>query len=73
MLVDKSFLGEVVVYRLLPKDLPVNPDKLWRGRVVSLSHTSDIALVESLEPEYYELTEFVSFNQIEGKGYDYTC
>jgi hypothetical protein len=39
MPVDKQFLttvsiGDIVVYKMRPEDLPVHPDKEWRGKIL---------------------------------------
>ncbi len=26
--------GDVIAYHLLPEDMPLNPNKVWRGKVV---------------------------------------
>ncbi len=62
--IDRSLLqsGSVIWYRLLPYQLPTNPDRLWRGKILSIG--SSIVLVESLEAGYEGLKEFVRFEQI---------
>ncbi|MFL5627955.1 MAG: hypothetical protein ACJ788_20430 [Ktedonobacteraceae bacterium] len=52
----------VISYRLLPYQLPINPDRLWRGKILSIGLS--IVLVESLEAGYEGLKEFVRFEQI---------
>ena len=54
--------GTIIGYRLLPKDLPLNPLKVWLGKV--LRYNEELILVELLEPGYSKLTEYVTYNQI---------
>ncbi len=56
--------GDVIAYRLLPEDMPLNPNKVWRGKVVRVDNES--VLVEMLEDGYTGLTEYVVINQITG-------
>jgi hypothetical protein len=70
--IDVSLLhvGSTILYRLLPCQCPTNPNRLWKGKILSLHigmpASLDVALVESLEPDYELLTEFVLVGQIEG-------
>lgn len=52
--------GHVIAYRLLPKDMPLNPNKVWRGKVVRVDNES--VLIEILEHGYAGLTEYVVIN-----------
>ncbi len=56
--------GMIVAYRLLPKDMPVDPNKVWRGKVVHCNEHS--ILLELLEPGYSELQETITYQQIIG-------
>jgi len=56
--------GMIVAYRLLPKDMPVNPLKVWRGKVMQYNGLS--IRVETLEPGYEGLTEIISYEQVIG-------
>lgn len=56
--------GARVAYTLLPKDRPVTLNRLWYGRIIRVY--GDYAYVESLEPGYTGLTEWIEFRQIVG-------
>jgi len=73
MPVDKQFLtmvsiGDIVVYKMRPEDLPVNPDKEWRGKILRVHldepRLVDFLYVESLEEGETGLTEIVYLHQI---------
>jgi len=73
MPVDKQFLttlriGDIVVYKMRPQDLPVNPDKEWRGKVLRVHldepRIMDCLYVESLEKGETGMTEIVYPQQI---------
>ena len=73
MSVDKWFLttvrvGDIVVYKMQPKDLPVNPDKEWRGKILRIyldePRLLDFLFVESLEEGETGMTEIVYLSQI---------
>ena len=73
MPVNKYFLttvriGDIVVYKMLPKDLPVNPDKEWRGKILRIHldepRIMDCLFVESLEAGESGMTEIVYLSQI---------
>ncbi len=73
MPVDKQFLtkvniGDIVVYKMRPEDLPVNPDKEWRGKILRVHldepRLVDFLYVESLEEGETRLTEIVYPHQI---------
>ena len=60
--------GMIIRYRLLPSQLPVHPEKEWRGRLLSV-HTGkpnfvDMALVECLDDGCDLGTEYVRISQI---------
>ena len=56
--------GMIIAYRLLPKDMPTNPNKVWLGKVVRCE--GDILLVELLEPGFQNLQEHITYQQIVG-------
>jgi len=73
MPVDKHFLttvsiGDIVLYKMQHKDLPVNPDKEWRGKILRIHLDEpclvDCLYVESLEEGETGLTEIVYPHQI---------
>ena len=73
MPVDKHFLtmvciGDIAVYKMRPEDLPVNPDKEWRGKILRVHldepRLVDCLYVESLEEGETGLTEIVYLHQI---------
>ena len=61
-------VGSVISYRLLPCQYPTNKDKEWHGKILSLHINTpgllDVALVESTEPGYELLVEFILISQI---------
>jgi hypothetical protein len=57
-------VGNVVVYKLLPKDFPTDPDRLWRGRVAKAFSGTDCIEVTVLEQGYEGLTEIIQLSQI---------
>lgn len=57
-------VGTIILYKLLPKDLPVHPERLWKGRVMWVSSSSQCAQVVSLDQGCEGLTEIVLFSQI---------
>ena len=56
--------GACIAYTLLPKDRPVTLNRLWHGRIIRVYE--DYACVESLEPGYTSLTEWIEVRQIVG-------
>ncbi len=54
----------IVAYRLPFSDHPMNPNKIWRGKVVSSNRAG--VMVEMLEPGYAGLQEFVLSANIVG-------
>ncbi len=54
--------GTIIYYRLAPKDIPCNPLKLWKGKI--LAGMNDYLFIESLEPGYESLTETIHVSQI---------
>ena len=69
--IDASLLcvGCIILYKLLPAQNPTNPNRLWRGKVLSLHvgipNSLDVALVECLDLGYAAGNEFVLLSQIE--------
>ena len=61
-------IGDIVVYKMQPKDLPVNPEKEWRGKILRVHldepYLVDCLYVESLEEGETGLTEIVYPRQI---------
>lgn len=55
-----------IAYRLKPQDLPANPHKLWRAKVISFDTRVGLCWVELLEDGYTGLKEFVYISQIVG-------
>lgn len=55
--------GSIIAYRLLPSMLPLNPHKIWKGRVIRM-YGGTLLTVEMLEPGYHGLTEYVYVSQI---------
>ncbi len=73
MPVDRQFLarlhiGDIIVYTMRPENLPVNPDKEWRGKVLRIYLDEpcllDCLRVESLEEGESGFTEIVYPRQI---------
>ena len=58
-------VGDIVFYKLEPRHLPVNPQRLWAGKVV-LAHSKKclFVVVSSLEPGYEGECETVFTSQI---------
>jgi hypothetical protein len=54
----------VISYRLHPKDLPTNPQKIWRGKVIYQDKEGGVLMVESLEPGYIGMKELVKRAQV---------
>ena len=63
-------VGDIIYYKLLPRDRPLNPNRKWKGKVIRVSVDQPRAIdhiqVESLEPGHEGLTELVYFSQIVG-------
>jgi hypothetical protein len=73
MSVNRYFLhtvkvGDVIIYNLRPQDLPTNPDKEWKGKVLKVyvddPYVVDCVRVESLEPGETGEAELVYLSQI---------
>jgi hypothetical protein len=64
-------VGRIITYKLLLRDKPVNPDRIWTGRILRIytSHYcgNDVisVSVEILDPGFVGETEMVMFCQIE--------
>ena len=56
--------GVIVAYRLCSHDNPINPHKVWRGKV-RWSNDKTIC-VELLEQGYKDLQEIIHYSQIVG-------
>ncbi len=54
----------IIAYRLLPKDMPTNPLKVWHGKVKVIGQ--EALVVEILEVGYSNLTEVIRYEQIVG-------
>jgi hypothetical protein len=54
--------GDVVLYVLRERDMPLEPERKWRGRV--LSTYGYYATVQSLEEGYEDEEELIFINQI---------
>ena len=61
-------VGDSIMYRLQETDLPTDPNKEWKGKVLSIIPKTDkrscIAIVVSLEPGYEGLRDIVHLEQI---------
>ena len=82
MQIDKQFLarlsiGDIVVYKMRPENLPVNPDKEWRGSILRIHldepRLVDCLYVESLEEGESGFTEIVYPQQIVRKERRLPC
>ncbi len=65
MLIDTSHLrtGAIIGYHLPPSEQPSDPNRIWKGRVISW-HGNMLLIVEMLEPGYQGLREYVNVNQV---------
>jgi hypothetical protein len=66
---DQLHPGFVIAYRLLSRDLPTRPERLWHGRIEDVSRSRSSPLVgfcyvTVLDEGYEEMTELVFFDQI---------
>jgi len=61
-------VGAIIKYYLRPEELPVIPEKLWRGKIIRTTFDNPKCLdhveVESLEPGYEGEREIVYIQQI---------
>jgi hypothetical protein len=65
---DELVPGAIIYYRLLPSQLPVHPEKEWKGWILSIHiempGSPYMSLVECLDDGYDLATEFVLISQI---------
>jgi hypothetical protein len=69
---DKIEPGVIITYKLRTNQLPVHPEKIWRGKVLFYNKLFHRAVVESLEEGYEECEDDVRLEQIvqiEERGY----
>ena len=63
-------VGDIVYYKLRTSELPTEPDRKWKGKVIRASINQPRAIdhvqVESLEPGHEGETELVYLPQIVG-------
>lgn len=66
---------DIVYYRLRPQDAPVDPNREWKGEVLSVFLPTDwtmfFLVVASLEPGYHRMIEIIypwQITRIERKG-----
>lgn len=61
-------VGDSISYKLREIDNPTDPDREWKGQVLSIAPKTDrrafLAIVVSLEPGYEGLQETVHLEQI---------
>jgi hypothetical protein len=72
VLSDKIEPGVIITYKLRSDQLPVHPEKVWRGKVLLYNKLFHRAVVESLEEGYEECEDDVWLEQIvqiEERGY----
>jgi hypothetical protein len=55
-------VGDIIFYKLRLSDLPRNPERIWKGKIESVS--SSFVLVSSLDTGYEGLHEAVWSSQI---------
>ncbi len=65
--VSRHAINDIVAYRLLPKNRPIHPDKLWFGKAIRYCGREHI-LIELIEPGYEELREIILVRQVERRG-----
>jgi hypothetical protein len=58
----KLIEGVVIMYKLATSESPVNPNKLWRGKV--MCSINGCVLIESLETGYEGLTEWIRIGEV---------
>ena len=57
-------IGSIVLYKLLPCQIPTNPTKVWRAKVVRYYPLVKMCYVEILEPGYAGLHEYIWYEQV---------
>ena len=55
-------VGDIIFYKLRLSDLPINPERVWKGKIESVY--SSFVLVSSLDEGYEGLREAVWPSQI---------
>lgn len=61
---EKLKRGTIIIYVLCPHQLPIHPEKEWRGRVKQIYTSMDAVEVEVLDEGYQGEWERVSFEQV---------
>ena len=62
---ERLTVGAVIVYLMRPEQLPTNPEREWRGKVVKVySSAARGGAVELLEAGHEGLTELVYTEQV---------
>lgn len=57
-------IGATILYVLSPDQLPIHPEKEWRGKIISVYSSMDAAEIEVLNEGYQGERERVCFKQI---------
>jgi hypothetical protein len=55
-------VGDIIFYKLRLSDLPINQERVWKGKIESMY--SGFVLISSLDEGYEGLRETVWFSQI---------
>ena len=55
-------VGDIIFYKLRLSDLPINQERVWKGKIESMY--SGFVLISSLDTGYEGLHEAVWFSQI---------
>ena len=63
--------GIIITYKLSMSEKPVNPSKLWRGKVIR--YINKCVLVEILNPGYEGLTEWINVDLVIGASHANTA
>ena len=66
--VNKMDTGIIITYKLPMSENPVNPSKLWRGKVIRYNNIC--VLVEILNPGYEGLTEWITVDLVIGASHE---
>jgi hypothetical protein len=56
--------GDTIGYLLKTADSPIDPQRVWRGQVISINKTNDTAIVVVLDEGYGDESEHVTREQI---------